>query len=238
MKNFTHLASALAEMGGLAEAQLAMALGALPRFDADLAQEAISADLAIDAQHQKVIEACLALLPNAGDLSGIDQRGILAAHKIALHLERIGDYSRNIAERTIILSQRQEMVPLPALRRLGTLVQQGLHQILNALARREMGLALQAWHADMVVDELYSSLFRESLRWMEGDQHMITSQVHALFIARSLERIGDHSSNIAEALHFWLTGNPWAEQRRNYDDTSKTLDPLATGLESMLRKAS
>jgi phosphate transport system protein len=136
-----------------------------------------------------------------------DLRKTMAAMKIASNLERCGDLAKNIAKRTLVLS---EIEPMPALsrsiERMGRLVETRLKEVLDAYISNDAERAMEVWRRDEEVDEHYNSLFRELLTYMMGDPRTITACAHLLFVAKNLERIGDHATNIAEIVHYEITG--------------------------------
>ena len=139
----------------------------------------------------------------AGDL-----RVIVAALKISSDLERIGDHAANIGKRVVALSQTPPFKLPTALPRMGWLAQQIIRDVLNAYVQHDAERALKAWHDDEELDETYGSLFRELLTHMMEDPRTITSCTHLLFVAKHIERIGDHATNIAEAVHYMVVGEP------------------------------
>ena len=136
-----------------------------------------------------------------------DLRKTMGAMKIASNLERCGDLAKNIAKRTLVLS---EIEPMPALsrsiERMGRLVEARLKEVLDAYISNDAERAMEVWRRDEEVDEHYNSLFRELLTYMMGDPRTITACAHLLFVAKNLERIGDHATNIAEIVHYEITG--------------------------------
>lgn len=209
----------IVQMGGLAESQLETAIQAIVRRDADLATRVVAADDRLD-QYESQIDAdavrTLALRqPMAGDL-----REIVAALKIASDLERIGDYAANLAKRAIALSQVPAVRPVSAIPRMGRLVQEIIKDVLDAYTERDVQKALDAWGRDEEVDDLYTSLFRETLTYMMEDPRNITPCTHLLFIAKNIERIGDHATNVAETIHFLVQGQPIPGTRPKGDASS------------------
>lgn len=199
------LQQTVVRMGGLAESQLARAMQALSRRDAGLASEVVRDDIEVDQLEQDISNQAIRLLalrqPVANDL-----REIVAALKVASDLERIGDYAANIAKRCIALTQMPSMRPAGAIPRLARLVQEIIKEVIDAYVHRDAERALDVWRRDEEVDEVYTGLFRELLTYMMEDPRNITPCTHLLFIAKNVERIGDHATNIAEVLHFQVTG--------------------------------
>ena len=218
------LSNMVAQMGGLAETQLAAAIQAVARRDSDLAAQTVEADAKVDAMEQQIDEFVIRLLalrqPVAGDL-----REIVAALRIASDLERIADYAANVAKRAIALNQTPPVRPVHAVPRMGELVLGMIKDTLDAYAARDAEKAKAVWHRDEEVDETYNSLFRELLTYMMEDPRAITTCTHLLFIAKNIERIGDHTTNIAELIHFTVYGQPLKESRPKGDTTSFAVVP-------------
>ncbi|OWJ59058.1 phosphate signaling complex protein PhoU [Inquilinus limosus] len=212
----------IVQMGGLAESQLELAIQAVVRRDADLAGRVMRSDEQMDAYENAVDAAVVQILalrqPFAGDL-----REVVSALRIASDLERIGDYAANIAKRSLALAQVPVVRPVTTLPRMGRMVQQIIKDVLDAYTERDLDKALAAWRQDESVDDLYTSLFRETLTYMMEDPRNITPCTHLLFIAKNIERIGDHATNIAELIHFQLTGKPVKDARPKGDSTSFTV---------------
>lgn len=205
--HIAHLDTLIARMAGLAEAQLAAASEALLRRDADAGRRIHAADRQLD-DHERAIEAAarhllLAQIPTSDEL-----QEILGAIKIAGELERIGDYAANIARRVVVLANIQGLPRSGTLNRMARMVQDGLADVINAYTRRDVHRAIDVWERDRALDDLYSSLYREMLACMMEDPHNIAGYNHLLFIAKNLERIGDHAANIAEIIHLQITGTP------------------------------
>lgn len=196
------------EMGGLAETQIESAIQAVVRRDTGLAGEVMRLDSRLDEYEDAVDAGAVRLLalrqPVAADL-----REIVSALKIAADLERVGDYAANIAKRAITLNQAPPgLRPMTGIPRMARRVQANIKEVLDAYTERDTGLALDAWSCDDEVDDLYTSLFRETLTYMLEDPRNITPCTHLLFIAKNLERIGDHATNIAETIYYLVEGRP------------------------------
>ena len=211
------LVAEVARLGGLAEAQIADCVDAITRRDVPLAQALIGRDRKLD-QLQADIERRAIDLIATRQLSGRQLRRAVAALKIASNLERCGDLARNIAKRTLALSENEPLTPLTrSIDRMGRLVASRLKDVLDAYTGGELDKAAQVWTRDTEVDEHYNSLFRELLTYMMGDPRTITPGAHLLFIAKNLERIGDHATNIAEIIHFEVTGETDMGDRPKWD---------------------
>jgi phosphate transport system protein len=213
-----NLIALIARMAGLAEAQLAAASDALQRRDAGLGRRVHGDDRQIDHQ-ETVIEAEATRLLLLQTPSSENLQEILGAIKIAGELERVGDYSANIAKRVVRLASLEGLPRLGTLHRMGRLVQAQLADVINAYAQRDLNKAIDAWERDDELDDLYTSLYREMLTYMMEDPRNITGYTHFLFIAKNFERIGDHATNIAEIIHVLITGRPLEKTRVKADTT-------------------
>ncbi|WP_420345946.1 phosphate signaling complex protein PhoU [Pelagibius sp.] len=206
-------------MGGVAEAQFAGAVDAMVRRDSALAEKVVKGDEAIDQMDLELDEDAIRTLalrqPMANDL-----REVISALKISSDLERIGDYAKNIAKRTIALNQLAHHEAVRSIPRMAKLVQAIIKDVLDAYANHDSNRALDVWHRDEEVDEMYTALFRELLTYMMEDPRNITPCTHLLFIAKNVERIGDHATNIAETTHYLTTGKRIEGGRPKSDTTS------------------
>ncbi|TCO39947.1 phosphate signaling complex protein PhoU [Dokdonella fugitiva] len=213
------LTGELQRMGKLALAQLAAAVDAVIERDSHAASKIVHNDRTIDALEHEVSHDVVRLLalrqPMARDL-----REILAALRIATDIERIGDYAANVAKRSIVLNQSKPVQLVAALPRLARLAQSLAEDVLDAYRNYDADKALDAWARDEELDEQYTGLFRELLTYMMEDPRNITPCTHLLFMAKNLERIGDHATNIAENVYFLVHGTQIAQARRKGDTTS------------------
>ena len=208
-----------ARMGGLAERQVADATRALVRRDTDLASEVVQRDAQIDALEREIENFGVRLIalrqPMANDL-----RIIIAAMKASNDLERIGDYARNAAKRAIVLASLPALGSLNGFERMAHLVQENLKAAMDAFVADDAEAARRVWEADEPVDAIYNGIFRELLTYMMEDPRNITAATHMLFIAKNLERIGDHTTNIAERIHYAVRGDSLPEDRPKADDSA------------------
>jgi phosphate transport system protein len=193
-------------MGGLTEAQVADAVNAVVKRNQELAASVVGRDDKLDEAERDIERKTIRLIalrqPVADDL-----RRAMAAMKIANNLERCGDLAKNIAKRTLVIVESDPLTPLTrSIERMGKLVLGRLSSVLDAYSRLDLERALAVWSQDDEVDEHYNSLFRELLTYMMGDPRTITACAHMLFVAKNLERIGDHATNIAEIVHYQITG--------------------------------
>jgi phosphate transport system protein len=214
----------VAEMGGLGESQLASAMEAVIKRDSELAAQVIESDAKVDELEREIESLVVRLLalrqPMARDL-----RQIVAALKISTDLERIGDYASNVAKRSIALGQSAPVKAVHALPRMAKLGAGMIRDVLDAYIERDADKALAVWLRDEELDEMYTSLFRELLTYMIEDPRNITAGTHLLFMAKNLERIGDHTTNIAETLYFLVHGVPMTQVRPKRDRTSLGVMP-------------
>ena len=207
----------LARMGGLAEAEVADAVRAIASRDTALAASVIVRDERLDGLEMEIERKAVRLIalrqPVADDL-----RRTVAAMKISMNLERCGDLAKNIAKRALVIAESEPVTPLTkSIERMGELVAARLKDVLDALASREVDQAVAVWAQDHEVEEHYDAIFRELLTYMMGDPRMITACAHLLFVAKNLERIGDHATNIAEILHYEMTGRDITAARPKSD---------------------
>jgi phosphate transport system protein len=211
-EELSYLNNLIARMGGLAEAQLDGAIQALVRRDSDLAGRIVAADAKVDELEQEVHAFTVRLLalrqPMAQDL-----RGIVGALKVSGDLERIADYAANAAKRVLVLNTLPPAKPVSGVPRLARLVQQVLKEVLDSFVEQDVERATKVWVQDEEVDEMYTGLFRELITYMMEDARNITACIHLMFIAKNIERIGDHATNIAETIHFNVKGVPIREAR-------------------------
>jgi phosphate transport system protein len=212
----------LVEMGGLLESQLATAITAVTQGDTAAAGAALEQDPAVDALERDVEQFVIRLLALRQPLAG-DLRQIVTALKISSDLERIGDYSANVAKRSIVLNQFSLKFKLGGLAHMARLVQENLKFTIDAIADNDAEKAEQVWRADQQVDDIYTAIFRELITYMMEDPRNITPCTHLLFIAKNLERIGDHTTNIAETVHYAATGETLPEGRPKGDNSVYTI---------------
>ncbi len=215
----TRLTGEITRMGGMAAAQLDAALDVFTRRDTRAAERVVANDDAIDALEHEVSHDVIRLLalrqPMARDL-----REVLAALRIASDIERIGDYAANLAKRSIALNLAPPLAVAGGLTQLVMLAGGMLREVIAAYEARDTTRAMAVRDRDATLDAAYTSVFRELLTYMMEDPRNITPCTHLLFIAKNLERIGDHATNIAENIWFVVHGEPPAEARAKADTTS------------------
>jgi phosphate transport system protein len=219
------LATAVSQMGGLAEAQFGNAIEAIARRDASLAEAAIGSDLRLDQLQQDVEDQAVKVLALRQPMA-VDLRDTLASIKIAAELERIGDLGKNIGKRALVLTREPPIKLTQSLARMGRQTLTQLKTVLDAYAHRDAKAAENVWRHDDEIDELYNSLFRELLTYMMEDPRMIGLCTHLLFVAKNIERAGDHTTNIAETVYYMATGEYLRDERPKADITSTTPIPF------------
>jgi phosphate transport system protein len=215
-QELNRLRSLMTQMGGIVETQVALAADAITQRDAASATRAVEEDPKVDALEREVETFVIRLLalrqPVAGDL-----RQIVTALKITGDLERIGDYAANVAKRSIVLAQFALPYSLAGFAHMARMVQGQLKLIIDALGDNDADKAMEVWRSDQVVDDIYNAIFRELITYMMEDPRNITPCTHLLFIAKNLERIGDHATNIAENLYYAVKGESLPDSRPKGD---------------------
>ena len=201
------------EMGGLTESQFAKGLTAVRERDTVIAEQVIADDARVDALDAAVQEQTVKLLALRQPMA-VDLRVVLSSIKIAAALERIADYAKNTAKRSIVLMQASPPPSAVAgIDRLGRLVRTALKDVLDAFADEDVAKARDVWQRDEEIDQVYTGLFRELLTYMMEDPRTITACTHLLFMAKNIERAGDHVTNIAELVSFRTTGQGFVDVR-------------------------
>lgn len=203
----------ISEMGGRAEQALLQAMQALSNGDLELAAKVVKGDKKIDALEAEVerlaVQTIALRAPMADDL-----REVIAALKIVSVVERIGDYAKNIAKRVALMDQTRTIDAVPLLNSMSLLVVDLIRDALNSFAARDKELARQVTERDKAVDDFYNSIFRTLVTFMMENPRLITESAHLLFIAKNLERMGDHATNIAEMVYYVVTGEHLDERER------------------------
>jgi phosphate transport system protein len=218
-QELSRLRSLITEMGGMVESQVAMACEAVLDRDDAIAARVVEADPKVDALEQEVQQFVIRLLalrqPVAQDL-----RFIVASLKIISDLERIGDYAANVAKRSLVLHQFSLPFTLTGLANMARLVQEHLKEVIDAIGNSDAEAAVEVWRSDEGVDQIYNALFRELITYMMEDPRSITPCTHLLFIAKNLERIGDHATNVAETLYYAVKGETLVGTRPKGDTSA------------------
>jgi phosphate transport system protein len=214
----SRLTGEIVRMGELSVLQLEAAIDVLERRDERAARHIVGNDDAIDQMERDIGHDVVRLLALRAPMAG-DLRNVYAALRIASDIERIGDYAANVAKRSIPLSMLAPVQPVGGLRQLARLAADEVREVLAAYRDRDAARAHRVWEDDVVLDEAYTGYFRQLLTYMMEDPRNITPCTHLLFMAKNIERIGDHATNIAENVWFQVHGEP-LEDRKKRDQTS------------------
>jgi len=213
-EDIAQLRAVISRMGGLCETQIADAVDALINRNIDAARVVIEGDKRMDQLEAEAEVLAVRIIALRAPLAS-DLREIVAALKIAGVLERIGDYAKNIAKRTIVVAQSQPVGPAVIIPEMARIVVEIIRDTMDAFVDRDAVKAVALLSRDQQVDEFYNSLFRSLLTFMMENPHYITPSTHLLFVAKNLERIGDHATSVAEMVHFSVTGQRPAERPKN-----------------------
>ena len=203
----------ISQMGGLAEHAIGEAMRCLTQRDVEGAQRVVENDKKLDAleieTERRAVQLIALRAPMAGDL-----RDVVAALKISGVVERIGDYAKNIAKRVPLLEGAGKIEPLALLPEMARIAAGMVHDVLDAFVQRDEEMAVQVWERDSAVDDFYDSIFRTLLTHMIENPQNIGQSAHLLFVAKNLERVGDHATNIAEMVYYAATGQHMPERAR------------------------
>jgi phosphate transport system protein len=207
----------ITEMGGIAEKMLVDAIAALVRHDKALAQTVIASDSRLDVLQREVEESAILTIARRQPLA-VDLRETISAIRVSGDVERIGDLAKNIAKRALAIGEEfQPQKIVLGLQHMSDLVLGQLKDVLDAYTQQDTAKAIDVWKRDGAIDALYTSLFRELLTYMMEDPRNISFCTHLLFCAKNIERIGDHTTNIAETVHYLVTGETLAIDRPKND---------------------
>jgi phosphate transport system protein len=211
------LSRMVAEMGGMAEKQIADSVDALAKRDSARAERVIAADVSVDSLQREIEERSVLTIARRQPMA-VDLREVVSALRIANDLERIGDLAKNIAKRVVPITG--DFYPQKLIRgveHMSALVLTQLKQVLDSYADHDVEKALAVWNGDEEIDAMCTSLFRELLTYMMEDPRHITFCIHLMFSAKNIERMGDHATNIAETVYFMVKGRPITEERPKGD---------------------
>ena len=213
-QDLERLRALISQMGGLAEHAIGEAMRCLIQRDIDGAERVVEDDKKLDAleveTERRAVQLIALRAPMAGDL-----RDVVAALKISGVVERIGDYAKNIAKRVPLLENVSKIEPLSLLPEMARISTAMVHDVLDAFVERDAQAAVAVCERDNAVDDFYDSIFRTLLTHMMENPHNIGQSAHLLFVAKNLERVGDHATNIAEMVYFAATGQHMPERIRN-----------------------
>jgi phosphate transport system protein len=216
--DLNQLRASIAEMGGLAESAIAAAMRALAGRDTDGARQVVDDDRKIDEMEAEIERLAVQIIALRAPMAD-DLREVVAALKMVGVVERIGDYAKNIAKRVPAILDSPDLRPLSLLPEMARIVSEMVRSALDSFVARDPAGAAAVCERDKAVDDFYNSIFRTLLTFMMESPNNITAATHLLFVAKNLERIGDHATNIAEMVYFAATGSPLGERERGADTT-------------------
>ena len=218
--DLSELNQMLAQLGGLAETQFANAIDALERRDNRNIDAIVQGDKQLDELEYELNERALEIIALRSPVAA-DLRRVVVTLKVAGILERIGDYAKNMAKRSrVIIEHENSKSENVSVARMAALVQQMLNQVLDAYASNDSDLAMDVWDRDTEVDRMHTSMFREMLARMSENPEQVSASSHLLFIAKNIERIGDHTTGIAEQIFFLANGQFPDDERPKADKSS------------------
>ncbi len=212
-EDLDRLRALISQMGGLAEHGIREAMRCLVQRDIEGAERVIENDKKLDALEMETERSAVQLIALRAPMAG-DLRDVVAAMKISNVVERIGDYAKNIAKRVRLLERSDQVEALSLLPEMARIATEMVTDVLNAFVERDAEAAVRICERDRVVDDFYNSIFRTLLTFMMENPHNISQSAHLLFIAKNLERVGDHATNIAEMVYYAATGQHMAERQR------------------------
>lgn len=212
-EDLNRLRGLISEMGGRAEQALLQAMTSLSKGDLDLAAQVVRDDKKIDALEAEVEQLAVQTIALRAPMAD-DLREMIAALKIVSVVERIGDYAKNIAKRVALMDQTRSIEAIPLLMSMSSIVAELFHDALDSFAARDAELAVRVTVRDKNVDDFYNSIFRTLVTFMMENPKYITESAHLLFVAKNLERMGDHATNIAEMVYYVVTGEHMEERER------------------------
>ena len=215
-EDLDRLRALISQMGGLAEHAIRESMRCLVQRDIEGAQKIVENDKKLDAleleTERRAIQLIALRAPMADDL-----RDVVAAMKISSVVERIGDYAKNIAKRVPLLENAGTIEPLSLMPEMARIATEMVHDVLTAFVERDAEAAVRVCERDRAVDDFYNSIFRTLLTYMMENPGNISQSTHLLFIAKNVERVGDHATNIAEMVYYAATGQHLADRPRGHD---------------------
>jgi phosphate transport system protein len=223
-EDFTQINATIAQLGGIAEAQLLEVTDYLEKRKVDGLDALIARDKELDKLDQDLHEQAIRLIALRAPMAQ-DLRRVIVALKVASSLERIGDYSKNIAKRSkVVIPAQLDGAPMASLIRMSGMVQEMLHSVMDAYMEMDANLADEIRARDLEVDKLHTSLFKSLLEAITEQPDKVAIGSHLLFIAKNIERIGDYATNIAEQVYFLVHGEFPSDERQKADTSSLTQD--------------
>ena len=210
-EDLDRLRALISQMGGLAEHSIGEAMRCLVQRDIEGAAKVVENDKKLDVleieTERRAVQLIALRAPMASDL-----RDVVAALKISSVVERIGDYAKNIAKRVPLLENVGKIEPMSLLPEMARIATEMVHDVLDAFVDRDAEAAVRVCERDAAVDDFYDSIFRTLLTHMMENPHNISQSAHLLFVAKNLERVGDHATNIAEMVYYAATGEHMADR--------------------------
>jgi len=213
-QDLDRLRALISQMGGLAEHAIGEAMRCLMQRDLDGADRIVQEDVKLDALEVETERQAVQLIALRAPMAS-DLRDVVAALKISGVVERIGDYAKNIAKRVPLLENVGSIEPLSLLPEMARISTEMVHNVLDAFVERDADAAVRVCERDQAVDDFYDSIFRTLLTHMMENPHNIGPSAHLLFVAKNLERVGDHATNIAEMVYYAATGDHMADRIKN-----------------------
>ncbi|MEL7463914.1 MAG: phosphate signaling complex protein PhoU [Pseudomonadota bacterium] len=215
-EDLIELRARISEMGGLAEQLFSLSLDSVEKRDETLAQEVIAKDKRLDALEFEVERLATQLIARRQPMAQ-DLRATISAMKLSTTLERVGDLAKNIAKRGIALSGSDPLHISGSVVRMGRQAQRHLTEVLDAYVKGDVDAAVAVWRRDVEIDEAYNAMFREVVTYMMEDPRTISLASQLLFIAKNVERIGDHTTHVAEMIYYVAKGEPLGDDRPKGD---------------------
>ncbi len=215
-EDLDRLRALISQMGGLAEHAIRESMRCLVQRDLSGAEKIVENDKKLDALEIETEKRAVRLIALRAPMAG-DLRDVVAAMKISSVVERIGDYAKNIAKRVPLLDNVHNIEPISLLPEMARIATEMVHDVLNAFVERDAEAAVRVVERDRAVDDFYNSIFRTLLTFMMENPNNIGQSTHLLFIAKNVERVGDHATNIAEMVYYAATGQHLADRPRGED---------------------
>ena len=214
-EDLDRLRALISQMGGLAEHAIRESMRCLVQRDLAGAEKIVENDKKLDALEIETEKRAVRLIALRAPMAG-DLRDVVAAMKISSVVERIGDYAKNIAKRVPLLDKVHNIEPVSLMPEMARLATEMVHDVLNAFVERDADAAVRVVERDQAVDDFYNSIFRTLLTFMMENPTNIGQSTHLLFIAKNIERVGDHATNIAEMVYYASTGQHLADRPRGH----------------------
>jgi phosphate transport system protein len=215
-EDLDRLRALISEMGGLAEHAIRESMRCLVQHDLDGAAKIVEDDNKLDLLEVETEKRAVQLIALRAPMA-TDLRDVVAAMKISSVVERIGDYAKNIAKRVPLLDGMGKIEPLSLMPEMAKIATEMVHDVLNAFVARDAEAAVRVIDRDKAVDDFYNSIFRTLLTYMMENPNNIGHSTHLLFIAKNVERVGDHATNIAEMVYYAATGKYYVDRPRGAD---------------------